>query len=309
MRSLIVLSALWLGALCSSGALFGAHPLPGPHFVQCEARGPDIVVSWDALGISPNLHTAKLFRDDALLSMLEPAATSYRDVGLAAGLHKYRLDVLAAEPPDEGRPIASRECEATVVFVDGILCSVFGGIGTPPRVLIVWSPPLPDLEVIRVDVRRDGDLVASLPEEATEFQEEPLSGEHLYSVAAVLIGVDPLGPAETAMVIGDCLAVYTPIRFGGFVRGDPNGDGGEDLSDAVFVLLYLFGGEAAPTCLSSADANDSGAVDLSDAIYVLGFLFLGDPAPPAPFPECGDDPTPDKLSCDTFARCFNPPPP
>jgi hypothetical protein len=87
-----------------------------------------------------------------------------------------------------------------------------------------------------------------------------------------------------------------------FQRGETNGDGKLDLSDAVVTLGYLFVGSGTPPCLDAADANDSGAVDLSDAVYTLGFLFLGSP-PPAPFSECGEDPGEDALGCEAPARC------
>jgi hypothetical protein len=88
-----------------------------------------------------------------------------------------------------------------------------------------------------------------------------------------------------------------------FVRGDANGDGGRDLSDAVSVLSYLFLGDPVPGCLASSDANDDGSVDLSDAVAILGRLFdLGWSPPPPPI-ECGPDPTADGLTCASFAPC------
>ena len=88
-----------------------------------------------------------------------------------------------------------------------------------------------------------------------------------------------------------------------FRRGDPNGDGDRNLTDAVFVLTHLFGGGDEPSCLKSADANDSGKVDITDAVHLLNFLFAGGPAPSAPFTECGPDPTDDGLTCESFEAC------
>src|SRR5690606_40277808 len=48
----------------------------------------------------------------------------------------------------------------------------------------------------------------------------------------------------------------------GFVRGDPNASGSADLSDAVFILGYLFLGR--PTtidCMDSADSDGNGRLD------------------------------------------------
>jgi hypothetical protein len=82
-----------------------------------------------------------------------------------------------------------------------------------------------------------------------------------------------------------------------FIRGDANGDRKLDLSDPVSVLNHLFLGGPAPPCTDAADGNDDGRLNLADAVYVLAHLFLGGPDPTAPFPEPGDDPTPDLLPC------------
>lgn len=88
-----------------------------------------------------------------------------------------------------------------------------------------------------------------------------------------------------------------------FVRGDANGTGDVDISDAIFTLARLFAsGEPFP-CEDAADANDDGQVDISDAILGLAYLFLGRSAPPAPFPACGTDPTPDGIDCEIDAPC------
>jgi hypothetical protein len=85
-----------------------------------------------------------------------------------------------------------------------------------------------------------------------------------------------------------------------FDRGDCNNDHIMDLTDAVFLLGYLFQGGMRPSCLSACDSNDDGVADLSDAITSLAFLFLGDTAPPPPHGFCGEDPTPDELGCEAF---------
>jgi hypothetical protein len=88
-----------------------------------------------------------------------------------------------------------------------------------------------------------------------------------------------------------------------FRRGNANADDNTDLSDAVFVLSYLFLGGATPACMKSADTDDSGTLDITDAVYLLNYLFLGNPAPSSPFPDCGPDPTEDELGCETYPPC------
>ncbi len=102
-------------------------------------------------------------------------------------------------------------------------------------------------------------------------------------------------------VVEVCWACTLPLRP--FRRADANGDGELDVSDAVFVLLYLFAGGGEPPCLKSADVDDTGVVELPDAVYALGFLFQGGAPPLEPFSECGDDPTRDELTCETHAPC------
>ena len=107
-----------------------------------------------------------------------------------------------------------------------------------------------------------------------------------------VFGFDPVPIAAAAIV-------RKPV----FVRGDANGDGALDLSDAIASLSYLFTGGEAPGCLKAADANGKDGVDISDPIHLLGFLFLGGAGPAAPFPECGSEPEESDLSCESYSRC------
>ncbi len=84
-----------------------------------------------------------------------------------------------------------------------------------------------------------------------------------------------------------------------FRRGDINGDGGVDVTDAVEILAYLFViGTETPTCFDAADVDDSGSLEVTDAVYLLEFLFILGPVPPVPFDVPGVDPTADGLECD-----------
>ncbi len=88
-----------------------------------------------------------------------------------------------------------------------------------------------------------------------------------------------------------------------FSRGDANADGRTDLSDAVFVLNFLFLGGGEPPCKKSADNDDNGNLEITDGIYLLNYLFLGGRVLPPPFGKCGVDPTEDGLSCEVYDRC------
>lgn len=85
-----------------------------------------------------------------------------------------------------------------------------------------------------------------------------------------------------------------------FRRADANGDSNVDLSDAVYILSYLFLGAEPPACAEGADTNGNGDVDITDGIYLLTALFLGGPVPPAPYPDCGFFSGEGSLGCETY---------
>ena len=75
-----------------------------------------------------------------------------------------------------------------------------------------------------------------------------------------------------------------------FRRGDANNDGIVNLSDGIWVLSYLFLGDAALECEDAADANDDEKLQITDALVIFRYLFLGGPPPPFPGPfDCGYD--------------------
>jgi hypothetical protein len=106
--------------------------------------------------------------------------------------------------------------------------------------------------------------------------------------------LDPSLPFSPASDVSPGVVHILGLRF---LRGDSNGDGTVNLSDAVSVLGYLFLGSKEPPCFDAADADDTGRVEITDAIFLLGALFLGQGKIPSPYPECGPDETDDELSC------------
>ncbi len=73
-----------------------------------------------------------------------------------------------------------------------------------------------------------------------------------------------------------------------FVRGDCNGDGRINLTDAVEDLRYCFGDASVPCAAAcDADADGSPCTGVTDAVLVLTYLFGDGAPPPPPFPECG----------------------
>ncbi len=65
-----------------------------------------------------------------------------------------------------------------------------------------------------------------------------------------------------------------------YICGDANGTGNVDVSDAVYIVNYVFvSGSPTPDPIEAADANCNGEVDVSDAVYIVNFIFVDGPAP------------------------------
>jgi hypothetical protein len=60
-----------------------------------------------------------------------------------------------------------------------------------------------------------------------------------------------------------------------YLCGDANGDGGVNVSDAVYIINFVFIGGAAPNPLASGNANCDTGVNVSDAVYIINYVFVG----------------------------------
>jgi hypothetical protein len=99
--------------------------------------------------------------------------------------------------------------------------------------------------------------------------------------------------------LGACTVMVRAVRPSArLLRGDCDGDREVRgvVTDAVFLLNFLFLGGERPSCLAACDANSDGQVTgvVTDAVYLLTYNFLGGPPPAPPYPEC-----------EAFAGCEN----
>jgi hypothetical protein len=101
---------------------------------------------------------------------------------------------------------------------------------------------------------------------------------------------------------GTILLFPRPVGSG-FRRGYVNEDNKLDISDGIALLGILFLGNPMASCQKTLDVNDDSRLDVSDGIFVFSFLFTGGKPPPAPLVSCGEDPTPDTLTCVQFNYC------
>lgn len=97
-------------------------------------------------------------------------------------------------------------------------------------------------------------------------------------------------------------AIITVVDLPSFRRGDANSDGLVNIADAVFTIGFLFENGAAANCMLTMDQNSDTFVDISDMVYLVTYQFSGGPPPPAPFPDCGIDPS-GGVDCTFYPAC------
>lgn len=93
-----------------------------------------------------------------------------------------------------------------------------------------------------------------------------------------------LPPGEYYLMI-DTWSTSTPltnamlaIEFA-YLCGDADGSQVISISDAIYVIGYIFGGGPPPVPLRAGDADTNGIVNISDAIYLINYIFAGGPPP------------------------------
>ena len=60
-----------------------------------------------------------------------------------------------------------------------------------------------------------------------------------------------------------------------YMCGDANSDQAVNVSDAVWVINYVFIGGLPPDPLASGEVNCDGAVNVSDAVWIINYVFIG----------------------------------
>lgn len=61
--------------------------------------------------------------------------------------------------------------------------------------------------------------------------------------------------------------------------GDMDGSGQVDITDAVYLVNYIFADGPAPVDEAGGDINCSGQTDITDAVYLVNFIFSNGPPP------------------------------
>jgi subtilisin family serine protease len=64
-----------------------------------------------------------------------------------------------------------------------------------------------------------------------------------------------------------------------YICGDADGSGIVNITDAVYLIAYIFAGGPAPDPLAAGDVDCNGFANISDAVYLINYIFGGGPAP------------------------------
>ncbi len=157
----------------------------------------------------------------------------------------------------------------------------------PDRIAFTWEN---EPGYIGIQFFKEGELIATLPGDATSFQ----CPVDLAGVAFLTFRLLPHG--SDYMTNATDMLFENPAGMSPFLRGDVNWDGRASTSDALYLRRYLFTGGNEPVCQDAADANNDGNLNIADQIAVLGVIYA-DHMFPEPYPLPGYDPTGDGLTC------------
>lgn len=65
------------------------------------------------------------------------------------------------------------------------------------------------------------------------------------------------------------------------LQGDADNNGQYSITDAVFVINYIFGDGPPPATVAHGDADCNGAISITDSVFIINYIFGGGP-PPCP---------------------------
>jgi len=92
--------------------------------------------------------------------------------------------------------------------------------------------------------------------------------------------LDPIFAGGVGLVcytglFGSCKISFADVKVSELVPGDADGSGAVDISDAVYLIAYIFSGGAPPSPQLAGDANCDRPVDISDVVYLIAYIFSG----------------------------------
>lgn len=255
-----------------------------------------------------------------LFGFVVPGSTAVYDPG--DGIGSFDVPLFIAELPSnptfpngvQGFTM-SLECDPAFVTPTGVtigasLQSLNGGMG-PDLFLPTLAANGIALEVTTAASPVDY-LIANGPQDVAAVQFDTNATNLLnnaFGVTTTLSWTDNIvGMSTNSISVGGAITGLT-LQSGSLLldpeeqllRGDANDDGSVDIADALTILGVLFNAGVV-VCVETTDTNDSGSTDIADAVTLLDLLFNMGADLPAPFPDCGFDPT-GPTTCPSFQSC------
>ena len=146
--------------------------------------------------------------------------------------------------------------------------------------------PAYDHAALRIST--DGASWTTLWENEAEVLDESWI-EQVFDISAYVDGQETvylrftMGPTDAGFPccgwnIDDLTMVGNACK-GPFVCGDANSDEIVNVTDAVYLVSYIFSGGPPPDPLAAGDANCDGIANISDATYLVSYIFAGGPTP------------------------------
>ncbi len=107
-----------------------------------------------------------------------------------------------------------------------------------------------------------------------------------FNVVLTSPGTDPIGTVNSVRLTASANSVVGITDSDSSVvevflqHGDSDHSGALTISDAVYIINYIFGGGPAPVPVTLAgDADCSGSIAIADAVYIINYIFGGGPYP------------------------------
>lgn len=121
---------------------------------------------------------------------------------------------------------------------------------------------------------------------------DPDDGSHTISYSGLPAWLSEVGDSvmgtlpDTALTVQFLVTVadnYSSaeqwVTLAAYVCGDADGNSLVTISDAVYLINYIFAGGPEPALFESADVDCNDLVTISDAVYLINYIFAGGPDP------------------------------
>ena len=103
---------------------------------------------------------------------------------------------------------------------------------------------------------------------AVKLMSDEVMNPGAYTANVMVNSNDPINPSKT--IIAEMELLLEP----NYICGDANSDDHVNVSDAVFIINYVFvQGSEPPDPMESADVNCDDKVNVSDAVYIINYVF------------------------------------